>query len=186
MRAQAMHRMRANRLGGINMTLRRGILVLPVAVGAATLAGALILATGCERTALGQAQKAETTDSPESERGLVGAWILNDGPDHAALNTFDRDGTMARVVSPPPAKGGQGVWIKIGRREFRETFFIIITDPQTGVVITRKHLGHITLSDDGNAFTEHLVVSICNAAGEDCHQLPGFEDHTFKRIVVEE
>jgi hypothetical protein len=55
------------------MTVRRRILAVPVAAAAAAFAGGLILAsTGCERPAIGQTQKAVTTDSPESEDGIVG------------------------------------------------------------------------------------------------------------------
>jgi hypothetical protein len=124
----------------------------------------------------------------DEDHGLVGAWIFVDpATNFTALNTFNREGTMSSVASPPTVVGGEGVWSKVEDGEFRAKFFTLHRNPGptpgTLVISTKKHVAQIKLvGDDHATFSE--VVENCDAAGKNCVPVPGVQMRTGTRIEL--
>jgi hypothetical protein len=115
----------------------------------------------------------KTTQSPLEEQGndLVGVWEyvgpaevdcqtrVPSGPTIRALYTFNQGGTMyvedTLPLSGPYRSTGGGIWKRAAGRNYTYGNVHYEFDPDRTFLFTIKQKSNLTLSRDGNSFTEN-------------------------------
>jgi hypothetical protein len=134
------------------------------------------------------------SDGNQSERGLAGTWIANNG---GGLLSFMSDGRMMGsipvniLVGNGPngegelAAGGHGEWIRIGNREFATTMFDQLSHPSVGFTHLIKGTGNYTLNKAGDelTLTEPTVTVYFPDGTKQFGPFPGEVTH-YKRVIV--
>ena len=117
---------------------------------------ALVLVAGCAT-----ATRQET--AVETNRGLVGAWIVTASrPAGVGMNllTFSSDGTFFRSGDTHPVlSGAHGAWKRVGDKEFDATYIAFRFDQSGKWVGSTKTRIHIIPGPGGNEFTGVAKVS---------------------------
>jgi hypothetical protein len=118
------------------------------------LTGAVV--AGC---AAGTRQEAAV----ESNRGLVGAWIVTASrPSGVGKNllTFSSDGTFFRSGDTHPVlSGAHGAWKRVGDNEFDATYIAFRFDQSGKWIGSTKTRIHIVPGPGGNQFAGEAKVS---------------------------
>ena len=114
---------------------------------------AAALAAGC----------ASLGSTGETNRGLVGAWIVTASrPVGVGKNllTFSSDGTFFRSGDTHPVlSGGHGAWKRIGDKEFEATYIAFRFDQDRKWIGSTKTRIHIIAGPGNNEFTGVAKVS---------------------------
>ena len=136
------------------------------------------------------------SDGNQSERGLAGTWIAEDG---TSLESFMSDGRQigSIPINIPthngPGGGNElaapehGEWVRTGNREYVSTVFAYLSSPDspTGFTHLFKGTGHFTLNKAEDELTEdNTMITIYFPDGTvQFGPFPGGVVH-FKRVIA--
>ncbi len=99
----------------------------------------------------------------ETNRGLVGAWIVTASrPSGIGKNllTFSSEGTFFRSGDTHPVlSGGHGAWMRVGDKEFDATYIAFRFSQSGKWIASTKTRIHIILGPGDNEFTGLAKVS---------------------------
>jgi hypothetical protein len=107
----------------------------------------------------------------ESDRGLVGAWIVTASrPAGVGKNllTFSSDGTFFRSGDTHPVlSGGHGAWKRVGDKEFDATYIAFRFDENRKWIGSTKTRIHIIPGPGSNEFSGVARVSTLDLQDKD-------------------